>query len=188
VAIADLIGGPWPDRARKAVCALVGAEAAADMAASLGMRLLGDIKDLFEEFTIHFMKSQELVNRLRKVEDAPWNDRDLNTTALSALLRPYGIQPGRNSAGTLRGYDKAAFTDAFARYLPSGPVRSRQQDADQGKPSDGSDASDGSTRQTKTTRQSETAGQTPFEHVLTGADVYVPEKWPEGTYGAAVNQ
>jgi len=187
VAVADLMGGTWPERARAAVLALVNAEVQADIEANLGMRLLGDIRDLFEEFTVAFMKSEELVNRLRKVDDAPWQERDLNTTALAGMLRPYGIRPGRNSAGTARGYDKAFFADAFVRYLPSAPVRDRQYGPDQHERSDGFGASDGSTRQAETTRQSETAGQTAYGRLLTGSDTRGPEKWPEGSFGEAAS-
>jgi hypothetical protein len=187
VAIADLIGGPWPDRARKSVLALVGAEAEADMVASLGMRLLADIKELFENFTVAFMKSQDLVSRLRKLEDVPWLERDLNTTALAAMLRPYGIRPGHNSARTERGYDKEAFRDAFARYLPSEPVQPRPQDSDQRKLTDGSKATDGSTRPAETTRTGEAAGQPRRGHVRTGADGYAPMTWPEDSHGAWEN-
>jgi hypothetical protein len=181
VAVADLVGGTWPARARAAVRYLVGAEEKADMEANLGMRLLSDIRDLFEEFTVAFMQSQELVTRLRKMPDAPWQERDLTTTGLAGMLRPYGIRPGRNTTGSARGYDKAFFADAFARYLPSAPVRTRQEGDDQGKQSDGSGGSDGSTRQTEPTRQGESAGQVPYGHVLTGSDAYPAETWPEGT-------
>ncbi len=146
VAIADLAGGDWPARARKAARVLVAAEGEEDAAASLGMRLLADIRDLYRDFTVAFMPSGELVNRLRKLDEAPWNERDLNTTALAALLRPYGVKPGHNSAKTARGYDKDWFADAFARYLASEPVRVSAQGADQQERPDGFPAPDGSTR------------------------------------------
>jgi Protein of unknown function (DUF3631) len=175
VAVADLVGGEWPERARAAVRRLVRAEATVDMEANLGMRLLGDISTLFAEFTVSFMQSAELVNRLRKVDDAPWQERDLNTTALAGMLRPYGIRPGHNSARTMRGYDKAFFADAFARYLPSEPGPSRPQADDQHKQPDGFDASDGSTRPAGTTRPSEPAGQAAHGQVRTGTDDRAPE-------------
>ncbi len=143
IAVADLAGADWPARARKAALVLVAAESEEDAAASLGARLLGDIRSIFTEFTVSFMASAELVLRLRKLDDAPWNERDLTTTALSRLLRPYGIKPGHNTAKTARGYDKTWFTDAFARYLPSEPVHPSKQATDQPKPPDGSTAPDG---------------------------------------------
>lgn len=175
VAVADLVGGGWPERARKTVLKLVKAESTAEMEANLGMRLLGDIRAQYAAFPASFVASSEMVMRLRKLDDGPWAERDLNTTALAAMLRPYGIRPERNSAGTLRGYEKEAFDDAFARYLPSEPVRTRPQAGDQRKPSDESDRSDGSTRQSELTRQSETAGQALNGHALTGTDAHPRE-------------
>lgn len=188
VAIADLIGGDWPARVRCAVLSLVGAEARADMEANLGMRLLSDIRDLFTEFTVSFMQSGELVNRLRKVDDAPWLERDLTPTGLAAMVRPYGIRPGHNSARTMRGYDKELFRDAFARYLPSEPVRTRPQGSDQHERTDGLGATDGLTRPSSATRPGETAGQHAYGHVRTSSDGYPPEEWPEGSIGAEVNR
>ncbi len=146
IAVADLAGGDWPARARNAALVLVEAECEEDVAASLGMRLLGDIRSIFTEFTVSFMASSELVLRLRKLDDAPWSERELTTTGLSRLLRPYGIKPGHNAAKTTRGYDKAWFADAFARYLPSEPVHPSEQAADQQECPDGLKPPDGSTR------------------------------------------
>jgi hypothetical protein len=117
IAVADLAGGDWPARARKAVRRLVAAEHAIDMEASLGVRLLTDIHDLFTNFTVSFMASKELVSRLRALEDAPWSDLELTTRGLSDRLRPYGITP--KSTGKVRGYPRDAFTEAFTRYIPS---------------------------------------------------------------------
>lgn len=119
IAVADLAGGAWPQRARSAVLALVGAEDAAEIEASMGVRLLGDIRDTFEEWTVSFRTSQELVNDLMKIEEAPWRDMGLTTRRLSDLLRPYGIKPTRNTAGSARGYRVEDMAEAFSRYLAS---------------------------------------------------------------------
>lgn len=121
VAVADLAGGHWPRRARRAVLALVAAESATEAEASLGVRLLGDVRDLYRDWTVNFMTSQDLTNALCKIEEAPWNEigypPGLTTRRLSDLLRPYGIRPTRNAAGTARGYRLEDLTEAFTRYL-----------------------------------------------------------------------
>lgn len=151
LAVADAAGGDWPARARAAAVTLAGEQDQADAEVSHKIRLLGDIRDLFTEFTVSFLPSQELVNRLRAVEDAPWSD--LTATMLAERLRDYGIKPGRNSAGTARGYQAEKFLDAFSRYLP--PLTPRQKVSDPSdtlsdlqEPSDGQSASDTPTRQT----------------------------------------
>ena len=141
VAVADLAGGEWPTRARKAALTLA---AAAEQAAAedLGQRLLADIRDLFADFTIGFMASRELTNRLTRLDDAPWHDLELTTRALSDRLRPYGIRPRRNETGTTRGYRLQDFADAFGRYLPHPPsetVNTSENPTDQPKQADSSE-------------------------------------------------
>jgi hypothetical protein len=131
IAVADAAGGRWPRRARNAALKLVAAENVADVEASLGTRLLADIKDIFSELTVGFLASQDLTNRLRRLEDAPWNDHDLSTRGLSERLRPYAVRPGHNPAKTARGYRLDSFQEAFERYLPSESVQPSENGADQ---------------------------------------------------------
>jgi hypothetical protein len=155
LAVADLAGGSWPRRARVAAVKLCAA-AEQEAAESLGQRLLADIRDLFGDFTVSFMKSRELVTRLTKLDDAPWHDLELTTRALSDHLRPWGIRPRRNETGDARGYRLEDFADAFGRYLtypPSVPVNTSEDDADLPERSDGSKPSDTSNRQPRPTRQ-----------------------------------
>jgi Protein of unknown function (DUF3631) len=183
VAVADLAREDWPARARRAVRALVGAEMKADAEGNLGMRILADIRDLFEAFTTSFVASPELVMRLRKIDDAPWQHRDLNTAALAKILRPYGIRPGHNSTRTARGYDQVRFEDAFSRYLSSVPVQPSVQGPDLQEPTDGSEPMDGSTRPSFSTRPEVSAGQRRYADDWTGTDGPTPESWPEGSIG-----
>jgi hypothetical protein len=155
LAVADLVGGNWPARARRAAVAL-SAAAEQEAAESLGQRLLADVRDLFRDITVSFMPSRELVARLIKLDDSPWHDLDLTTGGLADRLRPYGITPGRDVTGSVRGYRLDDFADAFSRYLahtPSEPVNLSENRADLGKQLDGSGASDTSNRQTDPTRQ-----------------------------------
>jgi hypothetical protein len=132
IAIADLAGGEWPRRARLAALKLVTAESEADAEASLGMKLLGDIRDIFADLSgVSFLTSQELLARLHKIEESPWKDFELTPRGLSDKLRPYGVKPGHNQAKTARGYQLIHFQDAFARYLASGTVQESDKGSDQ---------------------------------------------------------
>ena len=66
VAVADLAGGDWPSRARKAAVLLRAEDADADLEASLGLRLLADIRDVFAGLTVSFLSSADLTARLRQ--------------------------------------------------------------------------------------------------------------------------
>jgi Protein of unknown function (DUF3631) len=102
------------------------------------------------------MPSRELVTRLTKLDDAPWRDLELTTRGLSDRLRPYGITPGRDVTGNVRGYRLEDFADAFGRYLahtPSEPVNLSENRADLHERPDGSESSDTSNRQTRPNRQ-----------------------------------
>ena len=138
VAIADAAGGDWPARARKAALLLVAAENIADAEGSLGLRLLADIRDVMNEWTVSFITSADLVGALRKIDDGPWREKDIDLTmnALARRLKPYGVRPDQNAAKTARGYQREDFTDAFTRYLPSETVQPSEERSDQGERTD----------------------------------------------------
>ena len=90
IAIADLAGGDWPVRARKAAVALSGNGGAAD--STLGERLLADLRAVFG--TADSMHTESILDGLHKISEAPWADyfgRPLNARDLARLLRPYGV-------------------------------------------------------------------------------------------------
>jgi len=125
LAIADLAGGDWPERARSAALALsAGVEREDD---SLGVRLLADVRCVFEERGTERLSSAELVAALVAVEEAPWGDlngKPLDERKLARLLKPYGIRPHtvRIEDKTPKGYQRAAFEDDWSRYLPHIPA------------------------------------------------------------------
>jgi len=177
IAIADAAGGHWPATARAACKALVAAADSADEDRSLAVKLLVDIHQVFTEKGLPFLASAELVAELRGIEESPWNEFDLNASKLAYRLREFGVRPGRNTAGNLRGYALEWFRDAFERYTRQNPSEPSETASGQGQPSDGSKASDGSECQTdglpvrpSERRQTETAGQTLFSDGLTGSD------------------
>lgn len=118
LAIADAAGGAWPQRARLAAVALSSAE---DDQVSVGIRLLGDIREVFDG-TDH-LPTADLLERLHDLDDAPWSEwygKPLTARGLARLLEPYRIGPQqRRMGGAHRGYFVSDFTDAWQRYLPS---------------------------------------------------------------------
>ena len=120
LAVADAAGGDWPARARAAAVALVAQ--AKESTPSLGVRLLGDVRTVFEE--PDRMTTAALLEKLKALEEAPWSDlrgKPLESRGLARLLRPYGIasKTVREGDSTAKGYERADFADAWARYLPA---------------------------------------------------------------------
>jgi hypothetical protein len=70
VAIADLAGGDWPGRARKACKALTGA-ADDPQDGTVGERLLADLRDIFGNAGAGFLYSATIIDRLAAIEEAP---------------------------------------------------------------------------------------------------------------------
>jgi hypothetical protein len=118
VAIADAAGGDWPARARDAAKALFGARR--DDEATIGVRLLADARDVFGD--TQGFASGDLAGRLAAIEGAPWSDwtdKGFTPHALAKLLRRYDIRPDLHwlDSVKIRGYRRADFEDAWARYL-----------------------------------------------------------------------
>lgn len=128
LAIADLAGGGWPERARAAALALSGGEEAEDQ--SVRTMLLADIKGVFEERDADRITSEDLARDLAGMEHRPWPEwkagKPITPTQVARLLAPFGIKPKVMRFGdkTPAGYERSAFGDAFARYLPDTPFRS----------------------------------------------------------------
>jgi len=132
LSVADAAGGRWPAAARSAAVVMAADSEDADSDRSLGMRLLADIKELFDRHQVGFMTSADLTNQLRQLADSPWADLDLTARRLSVKLKPYGISPGHNTSKSERGYQRALFTDAWHRY----PTKERPQPFKRPKPPD----------------------------------------------------
>jgi Protein of unknown function (DUF3631) len=122
LAIADECGGEWPEVARRALVHIC-SEAQVDDA-SVGVRLLADIRGIFEGRGLNRIPSTELAEALTKIETSSWGERDragntFSANSLSRLLRRYKIKPHPVRAGkkVFKGYELGDFKDAFARYL-----------------------------------------------------------------------
>lgn len=124
LAIADLAGGDWPERARRAFVELRrGDDASADE--SLGVRLLGDVHAAFALDDADKLSTVELIERLAADDDSPWADwhgAHVKPRTLSTILRPYGIRSRTvrlDDGTTPKGYHREQFLDTWARYLRS---------------------------------------------------------------------
>ena len=124
LAIADVIGGEWPARARQAALTLNGNGVQEDQ--SLKVQLLSDIRDILAAGNVERIPSAELCSLLHRVEDRPWSDysygKPLSPQHLAKLLKPFGIKPKdmrthTPDKRTVKGYEAAQFFDAFTRYL-----------------------------------------------------------------------
>lgn len=118
LAVAEVAGGHWPERARQAALQFTAEAAAADTEMSKGVELLSDIRDVLALVRSHEIQSSHLVQLLTSKEEARWAEEGLSPRKLVALLREYDIRPGRMSSGNGRGYKITKFEDVFARYLP----------------------------------------------------------------------
>lgn len=121
LAIADLAGGEWPARARRAAVLLSGGETNED--SDLRVQLLADVRDIFDERSADELASGVLVEKLTKLDNRPWAEwrhgRPLTATGLARLLKPFGIQSRQVwlDNANVHGYGRAQFKDAWARYL-----------------------------------------------------------------------
>jgi Protein of unknown function (DUF3631) len=119
-AIADLAGGNWPKRARKAALKLSPMEGP-----SPGRRLLADLRALFAEFG-KALTSEETAALLSAREESEWANycgrgRPINKFEIAQLLKPYGIKPDNavyRGGKQHRGYKAAWFERVWRHYLP----------------------------------------------------------------------
>lgn len=118
-AIAELVGGQWPELANKAIKALE----MTDDNDTIRQILLSDIKAIFENRSTDLISSKELVEQLVKIEDRPWGDwrhgKPITQNGLARLLKPFAIHSNtiRFEGKTPKGYQLKQFEETFGRYL-----------------------------------------------------------------------
>jgi hypothetical protein len=122
LAIADEIGGRWPDLARAAAVEMNTTRQQADT--SLGVRLLADVRTVFTQVNTDKLFTDTLLDRLCEMDEAPWGDlrgKRLDARGLANRLRKYDVAPKQVRIGddTKKGYDTADLYDAWCRYLPA---------------------------------------------------------------------
>jgi putative DNA primase/helicase len=129
LALADVAGGEWPARARQAAIALTAnATAGRD---SYGVMLLADIREFFVNSDVgkrlEAAPTKILLGHLEALPERPWGSfgkrgKALNDRQLAKLLEDFGISSrtvrSPLATGTVKGYLRAGFEDAWHRYLP----------------------------------------------------------------------
>ncbi len=123
LAVADLAGGHWPERARVTAVTLVTHSQGRGM--SLGVLLLRDLRDVFAEANTDRLSTEALLNALTEIDESPWGDlrgKPLDARGLSRRLSKYDeeLKPKVLRVGdtSVRGYEAAEFHDLWDRYLP----------------------------------------------------------------------
>ncbi len=122
VAIADLAGDDWPARARVACVELC--RVAEGREASLGVRLLADLRAVFGDDDR--LTTETALTRLHELDEAPWAElrgRPLDARGLARRLAAYGVRSTKvKIAGkALQGYRREDLWDSWQRYMPSTP-------------------------------------------------------------------
>ena len=136
VAIADLAGGEWPTRARRAAIVLTAEAERADASATMGLRLLTDLRQVFTMrdsggtvITDGYDRPQYhdalftewILGALCKMPEAPWSSyygRNISPRDLASLLEAFGVESKNvRIAGQVRkGYARDDLFDAWQRY------------------------------------------------------------------------
>jgi hypothetical protein len=123
VAVADLAGGTWPERARNA-CLSLNAERDATTDVPLRVRLLMDCRTAFAD--VPALPTGVLLERLCADSEAPWatagaRGEGISAMKLANLLKEYDIRPDtyRFTEGQAKGYRAEDFADAWNRYCPT---------------------------------------------------------------------
>ncbi len=126
LAIAELAGEDWPEKAASAAVALCADVEIEDD--SFGVQLLADIKRIWNPDKLgHTLFSQDICERLSQLEDGPWKTWGRNRKVpgfgprdVGKYLRRYDITSRTVRVGevTLKGYHYQQFEDAWARYVP----------------------------------------------------------------------
>lgn len=132
IAVADLAGGDWPQRARVTAVTAV-TDLSRQRGESLGIRLLSDLRSVFAARSR--MSTVEILDALNGMTESPWGNlrgKELDARALARFLGRYDVRPRlqriEGQSGPLHGYDAADLNDPWSRYVapvsPQEPVTS----------------------------------------------------------------
>lgn len=121
LAIAEVAGGQWPERARQAALRL--SEVGAD-GGTVGNELLADIQEVFETRNVQRIKTKDLIDALCEDEEKSWAtyNRGNRITPRQVMnrLKEYGIASKNIRTGDInpsKGFERTQFEEAFLRYL-----------------------------------------------------------------------
>lgn len=121
--VAMLADEEWTQRAIQAALALTGSKAES-APVSVGVELLADIQQIFQDRDWTRVRSIKLVEILCADEEAGWatynRGKPITPRQISKRLAEFGIHPRTlrfGVEGLQKGYDLEVFDDAFERYL-----------------------------------------------------------------------
>ena len=124
LAIADAVGGHWPETARRAALELSQNE---DDLSSIAIQLLSDIRQVFSKKDIESISSVDLIEALCADEERPWSTfkqgAKITARQVAYKLRVFEIRskPLRINSKIQKGYELQDFEDSFQRYLSPDP-------------------------------------------------------------------
>jgi putative DNA primase/helicase len=123
LAIADAVGGEWPDRARNAALGMSGNKKDEDA----GIALLRDIKKIFEETGQDWIGAEALVQQLINLPETPWaewrwGEKPITSRGIAKMLGSFDIHSDEKHRP--RRYRSRDFTVAWSAYLPIPPSSS----------------------------------------------------------------
>jgi len=119
--IALVAGEEWLSMAKVAAIELSGDK---DINQTIGVQLLADIRDVFDQRGMNKISTGDLIAALCGDEEKPWatynSGQQITSRQLANKLKSYGIQSNtiRSGDGTAKGYKWESFDDTFFRYLP----------------------------------------------------------------------
>jgi Protein of unknown function (DUF3631) len=133
LAISDLAGGDWPQKARSAAQTL-STQGSDQDEQSRGVILLADIRRVFDERLkkggkdADRISSTDLVFNLVGLTDRPWatwsRGRQITPATAARMLKTFGIVPNTIKLADGKqpnGYKRCQFDDSFGRYLSHSP-------------------------------------------------------------------
>jgi hypothetical protein len=122
-AIAEVAGGHWPELLRKSMSMMMDRPDE-----SIGIKLLEDIKEIFDASIFDKISSDDLVEKLKGMTESPWADwnkgRGFTPNGLARLLKNFRVRSKTVRFGdtTKKGYDYDDFKYDFKRYLSPTPT------------------------------------------------------------------
>ena len=122
IAVGDAAGGHWIETSRVAAVAAI--TESKSKPASLGVQLLADVRKVLGD--LDRISTTDLLDALHDLDTAPWSSlrgEPIDARFLARTLDKYEISPSkiRIGVGTVRGYHRHDFADAWERYCPDVP-------------------------------------------------------------------
>jgi hypothetical protein len=129
LAIADQIGGEWPQKARDIALKLSQQK---NPQSSIAIMALTDIRQIFNALGTDKISSGKLLSEMKKLDGRPWNEdergRELSPNRLALILKPFGIftenmriKDEKREDKVIKGFRRKAFELTWEQYLP--PLR-----------------------------------------------------------------